>query len=143
MFPHSSGVARPRRSPLPPRHDAKGPVNGAMSSPAERSAGTIYQQVQATPEFRAFRSRLRRYVFPMTAVFLAWYLVYVGLASYAPGFMSIRVTGMITVGLLVGLAQFVSTFVITTLYVKFAEREIDGPAAEIRTRVEAGQEVRA
>lgn len=115
-----------------------------MSSPAERSAGTIYEQVQASAEFRAFRGRLRRYVFPMTAIFLAWYLAYVGLASYAPEFMSIRVTGMITVGLLIGLAQFVSTFVITTLYVRFAERELDGPAAELRARVETGnQEVGA
>ncbi|MBP2364720.1 DUF485 domain-containing protein [Pseudonocardia parietis] len=115
-----------------------------MSTPAQRSAGTIYQQVQADPEFRAFRGRLRRYVFPMTAIFLAWYLAYVGLASYAPEFMSIRVTGTITVGLLIGLGQFVSTFAITTLYVRFAERELDGPAAELRARVEAGsQEVRA
>ena len=115
-----------------------------MSSPAERSAGTIYEQVQASPEFRAFRGRLRRYVFPMTAIFLAWYLAYVGLASYAPEFMSIRVTGTITVGLLIGLAQFVSTFVITTMYVRFAERELDGPAAELRARVESGhQEVGA
>lgn len=113
-----------------------------MSSPAERSAGTIYQQVQASPEFRAYRSRLRRYVFPMTAIFLAWYLAYVGLASYAPDFMSIRVVGTITVGLLVGLGQFVSTFLITSLYVRFAEREIDGPTAELRARVEQA-EVRA
>ncbi|MEV1293001.1 DUF485 domain-containing protein [Pseudonocardia sp. NPDC049635] len=109
-----------------------------MSSPAGGPAGTVYQQVQASPEFRAFRTRLRRYVFPMTAIFLAWYLAFVVLASYAPGFMSIRVGDTVTIGLLIGLGQFVSTFVITTLYVRFAEREIDGPAAELRARVETG-----
>lgn len=107
-----------------------------MSTPAERATGTVYEQVQVSPEFRAFRTRLRRYVFPMTVIFLAWYLAFVGLASYAPEFMSIRVSGMITVGLLIGLGQFVSTFLITTLYVRFAERELDGPAAELRARVE-------
>lgn len=107
-----------------------------MSSPPERSTGTVYQMVQSSPEFRALRGRLRRYVFPMTAIFLAWYLVFVLLASYAPEFMSTRVTGMITVGLLIGLGQFVSTFLITTLYVRFAERELDGPAAALRARVE-------
>ncbi|MBC3194428.1 DUF485 domain-containing protein [Pseudonocardia sp. C8] len=114
-----------------------------MSPDAERSTGTIYEQVQASPEFQAFRVRLRRYVFPMTVIFLSWYLAYVGLATYAPGFMSTRVAGTITVGLLVGIGQFVSTFLITTLYVRFAERELDGPAAELRARVEAAQEVRA
>lgn len=111
-----------------------------MSSVREDPAGTIYQQVQASPEFREFRSRIRRYVFPMTAVFLTWYLAYVVLASYAPQFMSIRVGGSITVGLLIGLGQFVSTFAITTLYVRFAAREIDPAAERLRARVEgAGQ----
>lgn len=110
-----------------------------MSSVDQRPTGTIYQQVQATPEFRAFRRRLRRFVFPMTVVFLVWYLAYVALASYAPGFMSIRVLGTINVGLLIGLGQFASTFVITQLYVRFAEREIDPAATQLRELVEEGQ----
>lgn len=109
-----------------------------MSSVDQRPTGTIYQQVQATPEFREFRGRLRRYVFPMTVVFLVWYLAYVLLASYAPEFMSIRVAGNINVGLLIGLGQFVSTFVITQLYVRFAEREIDPAATRLRELVEEG-----
>ncbi len=111
-------------------------MSGAMSSGPERPAGTIYQQVQATPEFREFRGRIRRYIFPMTAVFLTWYLAYVLLASYAPAFMSTRVTGTITVGLLIGLGQFVSTFLITMLYVRFAARSIDPDAERLRERVE-------
>lgn len=107
-----------------------------MSSVDQRGAGTIYQQVQATPEFRAFRGRLRRFVFPMTGVFLAWYLVYIALASYAPELMAVRVLGTINVGLLVGLGQFVSTFVITQLYVRFAERQIDPEATRLRGLVE-------
>lgn len=104
----------------------------------ERASATIYQQVQASPDFRAFRSRLRRFVFPMTVVFLGWYLAYVALASYAPGFMSTRVLGSINVGLLIGLGQFASTFVITQLYVRFAEREIDPAATRLRQSVEEG-----
>ncbi|MFP5021118.1 DUF485 domain-containing protein [Pseudonocardia phyllosphaerae] len=109
-------------------------------SPAEHEAGppagTVYEQVQASPEFQQFRGRIRRYIFPMTVVFLGWYLLYIALASFAPAFMSIRVGGAITIGLLIGLLQFVSTFAITTLYVRFAGREMDGPAAALRARVE-------
>ncbi|TCK27432.1 DUF485 domain-containing protein [Pseudonocardia endophytica] len=107
-----------------------------MSSVREGPAGTIYQQVQASDEFREFRGRIRRYVFPMTVIFLTWYLAYVLLASYAPVFMSTRVVGTITVGLLIGLGQFVSTFLITTLYVRFAARSIDPDAERLRARVE-------
>jgi uncharacterized membrane protein (DUF485 family) len=99
-------------------------------------SGTVYEQVQASPEFVDLRARLRRFVFPMSAVFLVWYLVYVLLASYAPAFMAIKVLGNINVGLIIGLLQFVSTFVITTLYVRFANKHLDPAARAIRERIE-------
>jgi uncharacterized membrane protein (DUF485 family) len=108
----------------------------AVSSTGERSTGTVYEQMQATPEFADLRSRLRRFIFPMSALFLAWYLLYVVLASYAPEFMAIKFVGNINVGLIIGLLQFVSTFVITTLYVRFANKHIDPAAEALRERIE-------
>lgn len=107
-----------------------------MSTTQQRPTGPLYAQVQASAEFRALRRRLRRFVFPMSALFLAWYLAYVLLASYAKPFMATKLAGNITLGLVLGLAQFVSTFVITTLYVRFAGRSIDPAAAAIRERIE-------
>lgn len=109
-----------------------------MSTTGERSTGTIYEQVQSSAEFADLRSRLRRFVFPMSAAFLAWYLLYVVLASYAPEFMATKVSGNINVGLIFGLLQFVSTFVITTVYVRYANRNIDPAAARLRDRIERG-----
>lgn len=106
-----------------------------MSTTQHRAAGSNYERVQASPEFRALRRRLRRFVFPMSALFLCWYLAYVLLASYAKPFMATKLAGNITVGLVLGLLQFVSTFVITTLYVRFARRAVDPAAAEIRARM--------
>ena len=40
-------------------------------------SGEKYLAVQASPEFQELRSRLRRFVFPMSALFLVWYAVYV------------------------------------------------------------------
>ena len=96
---------------------------------------SVHEHVRASPEFRALRRRLRRFVFPMSALFLGWYLTYVLLASYAKPFMATKVAGNITVGLVLGLLQFVSTFVITTLYVRFARRSVDPAAAAIRARM--------
>jgi uncharacterized membrane protein (DUF485 family) len=107
-----------------------------VSSTGERSAGTVYEQVQASPEFADLRSRVRRFIFPMSAAFLIWYLAYVLLASYAPGFMAIKVLGNINVGLIIGLLQFVSTFVITTVYVRFANKNIDPAAERLREQIE-------
>jgi uncharacterized membrane protein (DUF485 family) len=106
-----------------------------VSATQFRTAGSVYEQAQASPEFQALRRRLRRFVFPMSALFLVWYLAYVLLASYARPFMAIKLVGNFNVGLALGLLQFVSTFVITTLYVRFARRAVDPAAAEIRRRM--------
>ena len=107
-----------------------------MSSTGERSTGTVYEQMQATPEFVDLRRRLRRFVFPMSAAFLIWYLLYVLLASYAPAFMAVKLVGNINVGLVIGLLQFVSTFVITTVYVRYANRHLDPAAQKLREQIE-------
>ena len=51
--------------------------------------------------------------------------------------MAIQVFGNVNVGLLIGLGQFLTTFIITGIYVRFANRELDPRAAAIRERVEA------
>jgi uncharacterized membrane protein (DUF485 family) len=78
-------------------------------------------------------------VFPMSIAFLAWYLAYVLLASYAPGFMAIKVFGNINVGLIIGLLQFVSTFAITTIYVRYANKHLDPAAEKIRQQIESAE----
>jgi uncharacterized membrane protein (DUF485 family) len=95
-----------------------------------------WARVHDSPDFQRLRHRLRVFVFPMTALFLAWYLLYVLLADYAHGFMSVKLAGNITVGLVLGLLQFVSTFAITSLYVRFANRNLDPIADQIRDELE-------
>ena len=98
-------------------------------------SGTDYLEVQASPEFAELRSRLRRFVFPTTAFFLVWYASYVLLGAFAHDFMATRVWGNINVGLLLGLAQFLTTFLITGLYIRFANRQLDPRAAALRAEM--------
>lgn len=90
--------------------------------------------IHDSPEFAALRRRYRLFVFPMTALFFLWYLTYVLLAAYARGLMSHRLFGLVTVALVLGLLQFVSTAVITFGYVRFARRQLDPRVAAIRER---------
>jgi uncharacterized membrane protein (DUF485 family) len=96
-----------------------------------------YRQAQASPEFTELRRRFRRFAFPMTVAFLAWYLLFVLLSTYAPALMSTRVLGNVNLGLLFGLAQFVTTFVITHVYISHAAKRTDPIADEMRERLEA------
>ena len=109
-----------------------------MTPPEERRLLTPeeYAQAQASPEFVELKRRFRRFAFPMTVAFLAWYLLYVLLSTYAPGFMATPVFGNVNLGILLGLGQFVSTFVITHLYVAHANRRTDPIADEMRERLE-------
>jgi uncharacterized membrane protein (DUF485 family) len=100
--------------------------------------GVRFTEIQASPEFQELRSRLRRFVFPMSALFLVWYAAYVVLGAFAHDFMATQVWGNINVGLLIGIGQFVSTFVITGIYVRFANRELDPRAEAIRAELEGG-----
>jgi uncharacterized membrane protein (DUF485 family) len=96
-----------------------------------------YVRIQQSEKFQELRRRHRSIVFPLTAVFLAWYFVYVLLADYAHDFMSTKIGGSnITVGLIMGLLQFVSTFIITTVYVRLANKNLDPIAKEIREEIE-------
>lgn len=98
--------------------------------------GPDWATIQESAEFIQLRKRLRGFVFPMTVAFLAWYLLYVLLSDYAHGFMSTKVFGNINVGLIFGLLQFVSTFLITSLYVRHANRKLDPVAEKIRNDIE-------
>jgi len=110
-----------------------------VTPPNERKLLTPqeYRQAQDSPEFVELRRRFRRFAVPMTVAFLAWYLLYVLLSSYAHDFMSTRVFGNVNLGLLLGLAQFVTTFAITTLYVRYSGKTTDPIADEMRGRLEA------
>jgi len=97
-----------------------------------------WETIQQSAEFTQLRRRLRGFVFPMTVAFLVWYLLYVLLSDYAHGFMATKVFGNINLGLIFGLLQFVSTFLITSLYVRHANRHLDPVAEKIRDDIEGG-----
>lgn len=105
-------------------------------SPRRTPGAEEFTATQASPEFQELRSKFRSFVFPMTVAFLVWYFLYVLLSIYATGFMGTKVFGNITWGLIIGLGQFVSTFLITFLYIRFANREIDPRAEAIRLELE-------
>ena len=103
------------------------PTDESTGGPTDRSQA--YIAVAGSPEFEALRRTFRRFVFPLAALFLVWYLLYVLLSNYAHDFMSREVFGNVHVGMIFGLLQFVSTFIITMVYRRWADRTFD-PAAD-------------
>lgn len=99
---------------------------------AERSLA-----MQASPEFQNLRRTFMAFIVPLTIGFLAWYLAYVLIAGFAPGFFATRLgDSNINVGLIFGLAQFVSTFWITMAYSRWANRTYDALAEPLALEME-------
>ena len=114
------------------------------STESERGRATYtpqeakYLAAQEAPDFQDLRKRYRGWVLPVAAAALIWYFLYVLLAAYAPDFMAEPVIGNVNVGLILGLLQFVTTFGITALYIRYADRVLDPVSSRIRDEFERG-----
>ena len=104
----------------------------------------VYDHLHTSPTFVELRRRYRGFVFPATVAFLTWYLLYVVMSMWAHDFMSTDVVGNVNAGLVFGLLQFVTTFLLAWLYSRFSTARLDPLARELdeeynRERREAGR----
>ncbi|SDB96950.1 Uncharacterized membrane protein, DUF485 family [Raineyella antarctica] len=95
-----------------------------------------YREVERSADFVELRKKFRNFAFPMTIAFLVWYFLYVLLSVYAVGWMSTRIAGNITTGLLISFLQFVTTFLITWLYIRHANHSLDPLSSKLKAEIE-------
>ncbi|HHT13508.1 MAG TPA: DUF485 domain-containing protein [Propionibacterium sp.] len=111
-----------------------------MNDAQQPHTGTIppeeFHRVQQSEEFGRLKKVFRSFAFPMTVVFLAWYLAYVFSSIFAKDLMMTQVFGNVSVGFLFGIAQFVSTFLITWLYIRHMNKKVDPIAEGLRADLE-------
>ncbi|WP_037668271.1 DUF485 domain-containing protein [Streptomyces griseus] len=105
-------------------------------TPAQLPSTEEFVAVSESAEFGELRSSYRSFAFPLTVAFIAWYLLYVLLSSYAGDFMGTKVVGNINVALVLGLAQFLTTFLIAWWYARHAAAKLDPKAEAIKSRME-------
>ena len=109
----------------------------SISRPAPERVVT-YEAVQASREFRQVNRRFRRFAVPTLVGVLCWYFLYVALAAFFPELMAVRLFGKVNLGLCLGLAQFASTFAVTTLYLRWARTTLDPMVDRLREQLERG-----
>ncbi|WP_432138220.1 MULTISPECIES: DUF485 domain-containing protein [unclassified Streptomyces] len=105
-------------------------------TPAQLPPTEEFVAVQESAEFGELRRSYRSFAFPLTAGFIAWYLLYVLLSIYAGGFMDTKVVGNVNVALVLGIAQFLTTFLIAWWYARHAAAKLDPQAEAIKSRME-------
>ncbi|MFD0419163.1 DUF485 domain-containing protein [Streptomyces sp. NPDC127108] len=118
--------------------DAPPPSKGGSEPTPVTPSTEEFVAVQQSAEFGELRTAHRSFAFPLTIAFIAWYLVYVLLSNYAGDFMGTKVIGNINVALVLGLAQFLTTFLIAWWYSRHAATKLDPKADAIKSRMEGG-----
>lgn len=120
-------------------HDGPAQSSAPHEDEPQEPQGIDYITVNESESFVALKRTQRSFVFPMAVFFIVWYAVYVLLGAYAHEFMAQPVFGSVNMGIVLGLGQFVTTFVITSIYVVFANKRLDPRSQDLRTELE-GQE---
>ncbi|MBP3088802.1 DUF485 domain-containing protein [Corynebacterium sp. sy017] len=92
--------------------------------------------MQTSKEFVDLKKTFRAFAFPMAIASFLWYVCYVLTATFASDFMATPVFGTVNIGFIFGWAQFLTTFIITWIYIKFANKNLEPRAAIIRQKME-------
>lgn len=92
--------------------------------------------MQNSEQFKELRRTYRSFTFPMSVAFFVWFILYVLVATFAADWMGTEIGGGFTIGIVFGLLQFLTTFVITWVYVRYANKNIEPQAAAIREAME-------
>ena len=112
-----------------------------MPADTREPRATARADVEPDPLLADLSARHRRLVWPLVAFFLAWYLLLMLLAGYAPRLLSRAVAGHVNLAYLLALSQFPMTFLVARRYSRAARRRLDPLAARLRAeRVAPGAE---
>ena len=91
-----------------------------------------YQTIERTTAYRDLVAKRSKLGWTLSAVMLVIYFGFILLVAYAPKFLGTPLgTGVMTVGIPVGLAVIVSAFVLTGIYVRRANSEFDALTRQI------------
>ncbi|MFI6012903.1 DUF485 domain-containing protein [Streptomyces sp. NPDC051243] len=113
----------------PPPHESYYPPSPPGPEP------TSPQSIRNSPEFRSMRGAQRSFGTAATLVSVGGFLTYVLLSGFAPGMMNQPLAGHLTIGLALGLCQFLLMAVTIWLYVRYMRRRVDPVADRLRAQL--------
>jgi uncharacterized membrane protein (DUF485 family) len=118
------------------REPSRSTSTGRMS---REEAVTATEAVGKDPEMVELERRHSRFVWPITAFFLIYYMSLNVLAGTSPELMGTKLFGQFTFGYLFALSQFVMAFVVAWVYSRWAATRMDPLAADLREKLHQEQ----
>ena len=93
----------------------------------------IYEKIRANPKYQQLKSTRNTYGWVMTILMLLVYYGYIALIAFNKAFLAqpLGATGVTTIGIPIGVGVIFFTIVITGIYVRRANTEVDALKEEI------------
>lgn len=105
-----------------------------MSAEQNHPHHTAHEMLQ-DPEFKKLARRKNSMSITMTVIMMTVYFGFIFLMAFAPGTLSGRVAGGATLGIPVGIGIIVFAWLLTGVYVRWANTEYDDMVARVKERL--------
>ena len=95
-------------------------------------------QLLEDPEFKDLVSRKNRFSILLTVVTLVIYYGFILLVAFKRGLFSAKVVGDIPFGIVLGIAVIIACWVLTGIYVRWANQKYDAMVARLQEKAKHG-----
>lgn len=86
---------------------------------------SMLRRIESDPNYQKLVSSRKSFGWTLTIITLVLYYGYIAIVAFAPEIIAARVTGNITIGIILGVALILASIVLTGLYVLRANSEFD------------------
>lgn len=131
MVEYMEGTSR-RRTESEGGGDRPGGRSARARARAEADVAHTCERVSADPRFVKLRRRFALQFALLVTIFLGGYMAYLFLSAYARDFMRVQIFDSINIALVLGIGQFLLTFVLAWAFSRNSAHAIDPLAEEIR-----------
>jgi uncharacterized membrane protein (DUF485 family) len=96
------------------------------------------QRIEADPNYQKLVSERKSFGWTLAIITLVIYYGYIAIVAFAPSIIAIKVSGDITVGIILGVAIILASILLTGIYVLRANSEYDDLTNAIVNDVKTG-----
>lgn len=110
------------------------------AAPVEDDDSESYAALRQSADYDRLRSRSRRYLASVSALFLGVFTVTIILAGWFPTSLATKVYGQVDIGLLLAAGLIILPILVATVHLHYAGRRLDPLADRIRDEFERSRQ---
>ena len=96
------------------------------------------RRIEADPNYQKLVSERKSFGWTLAIITLIAYYGFIAVVAFAPGIIATKVSGNITIGIVIGLALILGSILLTGIYVLRANSQYDDLTAAIVNAIKSG-----